>query len=270
VRKSIYGADGESDIAFGVETEGGKRHLVLLEDKIDEPQQERQAERYFERGQRHIENAEWDEFHVGLIAPRQYLTEELRDAYGNVVSFEEILECVDELDHDAIPMVSEVLRTALEKHEDGRSREKQTDQTVIAAVVDRLTEMQGDLPGVTIEDPSPRNLQIESDNPSHPSLHYHVYVSGPFNDNKADIRIDIDTRDEGEVKQVRTRLFEHIGDLDGFRQGSTEVNKVVYREVWREYSEWDEFIDRIAAATAELIRFYHPRLVEAEAETGEE
>jgi hypothetical protein len=42
---AYYADEGESDIEFGIVTESGDRHLILIENKIDAPLQPDQCER---------------------------------------------------------------------------------------------------------------------------------------------------------------------------------------------------------------------------------
>lgn len=263
VKKSVYGGEGESDVAFGIERADECRTLVLIEDKIDEPPQDRQAARYYERGRQHVENADWDDFRVCLIAPEGYLTGASGEDYGTVVSFEEIVECVRGLDHDAEPAVLEVFERAIEKHEDGTSGGSSGDSTVTAAVAGRISRMQARLPAVAPEEPSAKNLRIPADHPNHPDgARYHVYVSGPYDDGKAIVRIDLDKRCSGsEIERIREVLSDSIDDLDEFEYDPEAYMGAVRTEVWREYSDRDEFVGRIATAVDDLVSFYHRRLV---------
>ena len=83
---------GESDmtVIFSV---GGKKHALLIEDKIDAVAMPKQCERYFKRGERGKENGEYDDFDVFIIAPQKYLDEnEEAGKYPNKVTYE---ECAD-------------------------------------------------------------------------------------------------------------------------------------------------------------------------------
>lgn len=83
---------GESDLTVIVE-KNGKRHALLIEDKIDAVAMPEQANRYFERGKLGISEGEYESFDVFIVAPTKYLKENLEaQHYPNQVSYEEIAE----------------------------------------------------------------------------------------------------------------------------------------------------------------------------------
>ena len=81
---------GESDITIIVALDG-KRHGLLIEDKIDAPAMPMQCRRYYERGNVGVANGDYDDFAVFLIAPQSYLDDnaEARN-YENRISYEEM------------------------------------------------------------------------------------------------------------------------------------------------------------------------------------
>lgn len=80
---------GESDMTVIVETEG-KRHGLLIEDKIDAIAMPNQYERYIERGEIGVLNGDYNTFDVFIVAPEKYLKEnDVAKKYPNKVSYEE-------------------------------------------------------------------------------------------------------------------------------------------------------------------------------------
>ena len=94
-RRNVTDADGESDIVLWV-TAGAVRMVVLIEDKIDAPQQESQDERYHVRGPRLAKEAGYDDYLTVICAPRRYLDGlPSGSSYQHRVSFEEIADWFD-------------------------------------------------------------------------------------------------------------------------------------------------------------------------------
>ena len=80
---------GESDMTVIVETDG-RRHCLLIEDKIDAIAMPQQCDRYLKRGKLGILNGEYDSFDVFIVAPQKYLTDNAEaKKYPNKVSYEE-------------------------------------------------------------------------------------------------------------------------------------------------------------------------------------
>lgn len=83
---------GESDISV-VLSSHGKRHLILIEDKIDAVAQPMQYERYIKRGEKAVENGEVSTYSVFIIAPQEYLDRnKTAKKYQYKISYEEMLE----------------------------------------------------------------------------------------------------------------------------------------------------------------------------------
>ena len=82
---------GESDMTVIADCNGVKVGF-LIEDKIDAIAMPRQCERYFLRGNRGIDEGDYDKFHVFIVAPEKYLAEN-KEAhhYTNQISYEVIL-----------------------------------------------------------------------------------------------------------------------------------------------------------------------------------
>lgn len=86
-RRKYY---GESDLVFVFEY-NGKRHAILIEDKIDAPAMDNQSGRYFKRGEKSVKEGEFDTFDVFIVAPKGYLKTNVEaNLYPNRVSYEEL------------------------------------------------------------------------------------------------------------------------------------------------------------------------------------
>ena len=82
--------DGESDITVIAEKDNHKIGL-LIEDKIDAIAMPNQRERYNARGRKGIDNSQYDEFFVFMIAPSDYLKSNVEaQLYENQISYEEL------------------------------------------------------------------------------------------------------------------------------------------------------------------------------------
>ena len=80
--------DGESDITVIVEKDNHKIGL-LIEDKIDAIAMPNQRNRYNARGRKGIDNNQYDEFFVFMIAPNDYLKSNSEaQLYENQISYE--------------------------------------------------------------------------------------------------------------------------------------------------------------------------------------
>ncbi len=89
-RRNVTDADGESDIVLWVRA-GGQRMVVLIENKIDAPEQESQDERYHVRGRRLAETGGADRYVTVICAPGRYLDGlPSGSAYQHQVSYEDI------------------------------------------------------------------------------------------------------------------------------------------------------------------------------------
>lgn len=89
-RRSVTDADGESDIVLWIRA-GGRRMVVLIENKINAPEQERQDERYHVRGRRLAETDGADHYLTAICAPIRYLDGlPSGSAYQHRISYEDI------------------------------------------------------------------------------------------------------------------------------------------------------------------------------------
>ena len=82
--------DGESDITVIIEAEGIK-YGILIEDKIDAIDMQRQPERYIIRGETGVKNGEYSTFCVFIVCPEKYYNNnEAAKRYQHHIFYEEI------------------------------------------------------------------------------------------------------------------------------------------------------------------------------------
>lgn len=89
--RSISNHLGESDLICLVEKEDGKRHMTLVENKINAVAQQEQYLRYVRRGEGYINDGIADSFSVVLLSPEAYRSKDSSD-YPIKISYELIVE----------------------------------------------------------------------------------------------------------------------------------------------------------------------------------
>ena len=73
------------------EMSAGRKCAILIENKIDQPKQNLQAQRYFEFGEKGIEDGYWDEYLTCLFSPQAYFSSlEPSEYFSSYLSYEEI------------------------------------------------------------------------------------------------------------------------------------------------------------------------------------
>ncbi|WIV67357.1 PD-(D/E)XK nuclease family protein [Natrialbaceae archaeon AArc-T1-2] len=264
VSKSVDTGNGESDIEIGIETVAGDRVLLLVENKIDASLQDRQAERYQERGVRYVEKDICDTFSVGLIAPADYVNENDREAFGNIITYESIITCLDGLSHDATPFVSTLLEQAIEKHagsHDGHS-------PVTKKIRQQVQERSDEFPDLVAYETSNNLVRFRSTHPEHPkSVRYVVWVIGSSGGREAMVRLSIaNNNPDLEIKAIQEYVTEEFGSLDGFeiRDHVTMDTVRTYVTTGRDASPTnDDYIEDIVSTLQRLVSFSHPRFVES-------
>lgn len=110
---------GESDMTVIVEIDG-KRHGLLIEDKIDAIAMPEQCDRYTKRGNLGISNGEYSSFDVFIVAPEKYLKDNAEaQKYPNKISYEECLKYFEkDIDNRKWFKISQV-RQAIQKQKSG-------------------------------------------------------------------------------------------------------------------------------------------------------
>lgn len=82
---------GSVDILFLFRDVSGRKCSVLIENKIDQPKQNLQAQRYFEFGEKGVEEGGWDEYLTCLFSPQAYFaTLEPSEYFSSYLSYEEM------------------------------------------------------------------------------------------------------------------------------------------------------------------------------------
>ena len=265
VSQSVDTGNGESDIEIGIETERGDRVILLVENKIEASLQDRQAERYHERGIRYVETGICDAFAVGLIAPADYTREEDWELFGNIVTYESIINCLDDLSHDATPFVTTLLEQAIAKQagsHDGHS-------PVTRKIRQRVQERSDEFPDIVAYDTSNNLVRFRSLHPEHPeSVRYVIWVIGSSGGREAMVRLSISNNiPDPEIESLQEYVTQEFRSLDGFeiRDHVTMDTARTYVTTGRDAAPTnDQYIDDIVSSLQRLVSFSHPRLVEAE------
>lgn len=105
---SLMDNDGESDITV-IMSNDNKRIALLIEDKINARAMPNQKERYDKRGKKGIQDGVYDEYYVFLVAPLDYLKNNLEaKKYENTISYESLLKLLYN-DQYAISLITEAL-----------------------------------------------------------------------------------------------------------------------------------------------------------------
>ena len=110
---------GESDMTVVFDCDG-KKIALLIEDKIDAIAMPEQPSRYSLRGDKGIQDGDYDNYYIFIVAPRQYLDiNEKAKEYPNRVSYEELKEYFEELDDTRSSFKLAQLNLAIEKQKNG-------------------------------------------------------------------------------------------------------------------------------------------------------
>jgi sRNA-binding carbon storage regulator CsrA len=117
-RQEHSGGD-ESDLIILIE-QNNKTYALMIENKINADKQDRQPERYIERGINGIRGELWDSFETCLIAPEKYLeNRKNKDYYHNYISYEEVIIFLEETIHNErrLKFRKHQFKTAISKRE---------------------------------------------------------------------------------------------------------------------------------------------------------
>jgi hypothetical protein len=110
---------GESDMTVIFDCHG-KKLALLIEDKIDAIAMPEQPSRYILRGNKGIQDGEYDSYHVFIVAPREYLNKnEKAKEYPNSVSYEEIKVYFERLNDSRSGFKLTQINLAIEKQKNG-------------------------------------------------------------------------------------------------------------------------------------------------------
>jgi len=112
---------GESDMAVIVEY-SGKKHGLLIENKIDAIAMPNQSGRYKERGFKGIKNGDYNSFDVFIVAPEKYLSQnEEAKKYPNKVTYEECLQYFESFTDARASFKKQQVEQAITKQKSGYS-----------------------------------------------------------------------------------------------------------------------------------------------------
>ncbi len=123
---------GESDIVFLFEALDGPRTAILIENKIDAPPQQKQAERYRLRGEKGLKDGHWENYVTCVIAPQKYLVSANKSqTYDMELSYEEILAYFQSRSsrHARFAYRAKILLEAIEKNRRGYQAEHNDEMT---------------------------------------------------------------------------------------------------------------------------------------------
>lgn len=258
VSHSVGTIHGETDIEIGFETLCGNRHLLMVENKIDASFQENQPERYYKRGEKHVENGFCDEYSVGLIAPEGYVGESTTKSFDTVVSYEAILSQLESISHDGVPFFESLIELAIDK----QVGEHNAYPALTGQIRRRFFDRADEFPEIVPSDTSDNLVRFHSTHPDHPSaVSYSVWVRGDNYGKQTMVRLGIDSdAPSDEIRDLQTRIAEDFDELDGFELREDSTMYTVRTHVGTESSE-QEYVDEIVSTLRALVAFYHPRLV---------
>ena len=262
VRHSNERDSGESDIEIETQTATGESHIILVENKIDASMQERQAERYFERGENYLANEGWDDYSVALIAPANYVGDGERVKFGNVVLYEDLEEQIADIDHDGSVFFRTMLREATAK------RPSRIDSYWTDEIERRFESERDSLPPLDIYQSSNKQFRVESAKPEHPyHVLYNVFFPGKFDGDKAVVRLNLTGRSSGSISErefetIQPILESQLDNLDQF-ESQDGLMAPIKSVLWRHNFDTDaEYVSCVMERLVELITVYHPVLVE--------
>lgn len=261
VRHSVDTHSGESDVEIGVETAAGTRHLVLVENKIDASLQERQAERYFERGADYLEHAEWDDFTVALIAPSEYVSRTHREDFRNVITYEAIIDQLEASTYQGSPFIKTLFQEAIAK------RTAAIDPIWIDEIERRFVAAVDESHPLEVYQSTNKQFRVESTHPDHPyHVLYNVYLPGDSDGERAIVRINLGGRNDGaitddEFEAIRPILFGLVDKLEGFPEPENSKNPVCKQISRSQFTTDDAYLSSIVETLVGLITVSHPALV---------
>ena len=107
---------GECDIVIEFLI-NNKRTAILIEDKINAPEQPQQAERYHKTGKSLLRLKEYDEYRTCLLSPKDYYKDDApMEKYEKRISYEEMLEFFeDQPDTERIQFKKMVLKNGIKR-----------------------------------------------------------------------------------------------------------------------------------------------------------
>jgi hypothetical protein len=152
VRHSVDAENGETDLEV-VLAHGGRRIAVLIEDKVDAELQPNQPARYVERGTAGITAHAWDEFHLVLFAPADYIAHLNEQVHPALTRFRKIpFQTV--LEWSPRTALAEVLRVGIRRVAERKLAPDHADTTAFWHSF--YEDLQAAQPTWPLKDPGPR------------------------------------------------------------------------------------------------------------------
>jgi len=260
VKHSVTTATGESDIEAGFQTVEGSNQIALIENKINASMQERQVERYFERGRDYLEKGDWHDFSVTLIAPEAYVSKSERREFDTVITYEQMMETIQSLELDGTEFFIDVFEESLEK------RVPVDNSELTSEVTTRVLSQLEEFPEVDVYQTSNTQTRFESLHEDHPSVVlYNAYIPGREDGKKAIVRINLTGRDDVPVEEQERLSEVFLEEMDipeGFELKDRPMEVVRNEIVRQDFDSREAYVDSIVSTLQYLIEYYHPRLVE--------
>lgn len=167
---------GSVDILFVFEeTTAGRKCAILIENKIDQPKQNLQAQRYFEFGEKGVEDGLWDEYLTCLFSPQAYFSSlEPSEYFSSYLSYEEIENWFSRAaaeSHSATPERSAykktLIRQAIEQGTGMMRRQMQTEIPTYASASPQSVSFEQKTTAVAqISDATPQSALPAQTNPT--------------------------------------------------------------------------------------------------------
>jgi len=264
-----YAGEGESDVEFGFLTANGDRHIVLVENKIAADKQPNQIERYYSRGEFRVERGDWDSYTVCLLAPENYVSADDEAGFDSIIYYEDVLEQIRSVSHDAGDFLQSVFEAALAK-----SRTSTT-----ADATDTLRRIEDQFQSETEirhfeRDPEytgyNKRTSFKSTHPEHPdAIRYDVFVGEIGETGRTTVRLQIKSLKElteTDRELLKSIASAHKEALPDYRwRFDRKVNigskKVGHEAVTRD-SSVDTYVDAIVDELLTLTDTFHPMFVE--------
>lgn len=200
----------ETDIMFGFHGEDGDDHIVLIENKITASEQPDQLSDYQVRGEAYVNRGACDRFSVCLLAPKEWETTGARDKVDRMLSYEEVIDRLETLDHDGVGFTTAVFSQAIEK-----STSQVPDHShVTEELWRRVTEES--VHDLREDSVTGKHLRCTSAHPDHPGfVIYNIYLADFSDYGNTNLRVQI-SFDEGSWPETSdidlVRLKKHFGE----------------------------------------------------------
>lgn len=264
VSRSVETGNGESDIEFGVKLGDGRQILFLLENKVDATLQDRQAERYHERGTRYVKTGVCDEYRSGIIAPSQYVTTELESKFGTAISYEAVRTALEPISHDSGPFFLKLLDIATEKQQDNDAGYS----SITRELADRITDRTEEFPPIESYQRTNNLIRYRSTHPSHPpEVRYQIWIIGNADGREAMVRVSLDSDASDErISEIQSFIEASFTDTDRFeiRSHATMDTVRAYVTANRGASPSNAtYLADIVSAFQEITTHFHQKVVDS-------